>query len=83
MAGSAHPAAPDREYAVIAVTDALAHIATVLAGGACIAAFFRSIVIAVFLQRPRYDPVARISAAITGAVFDTVLPRSAPQARVD
>ena len=83
MAGSTHPAAPGREYAVIAVADALAHVAAVLAGGACIAVFFRSIVIAVFLQRPRYDAVARISAAITGAVFDTVLPRSAPQARVD
>jgi hypothetical protein len=68
---------------VIAVTDALAHVAAVLAGGACIAVFFRSIGIAVFLQRPRYDAVARISIAITGAVFDAVLPRSAPQARVD
>ena len=65
------------------VTGGLSHVAAVLAGGACIAVFFRSIVIAGFLQRPRYDAVARIAIAITGAVFGAMLPRSAPQARVD
>lgn len=83
MAGSAHPAAPGCEYAVIVVTDALAHAAAVLVGAACILGFFRSIIIAVFLQRSRNDAVARLSAAITGAVFDAVLPRDVPQPRVD
>ena len=47
--------------------DALAHAIVLVLGLACVALFFRSIIIAVFLDRPRHDVIARFAALLTWA----------------
>ena len=63
--------------------DTLAHIVALGLGLACIALFFRSIIVAVFLDRPRHDVIARLAATITRAAFDVSLSTRAPQERID
>ncbi len=63
--------------------DTLARIVALVLGLACIALFFRSIIVAVFLDRPRHDVIARLAATITRAVFDVSLSTRAPQERID
>jgi hypothetical protein len=48
--------------------DALAH--AIVLGLACVALFLRSIIIAVFLDRPRHDVIARFAALLTRVAFD-------------
>jgi hypothetical protein len=63
--------------------DALAHAIVLALGLACVALFFRSIIIAVFLDRPRHDAIARAAAWLTRVAFDCFLSRRASQARID
>jgi hypothetical protein len=63
--------------------DALAHAIVLVLGLACVALFFRSIIIAVFLDRPRHDVIARFAALLTWAAFGLFIPRRTPQDRVD
>ncbi len=63
--------------------DTLAHIVALVLGLACIALFFRSIIVAVFLDRPRHDVIARLAATVTRAAFDVSLSTRAPQERID
>ena len=63
--------------------DALAHAIVLVLGLACVALFFRSIIIAVFLDRPRHDVIARFAALLTRVAFGLFIPRRAPQERVD
>ena len=63
--------------------DALAHAIALVLGLLCVALFFRSIIIAVFLDRPRHDVIARSAALLTWAAFSLFIPKRAPQERVD
>ena len=53
--------------------DALAHAIALLLGLVCVALFFRSIIIAVFLDRPRHDVIARFAGLLTRVAFGLLL----------
>jgi hypothetical protein len=63
--------------------DALAHALVLVFGLVCVGLFFRSIIIAVFLDRPRHDVIARFAALLTRAAFGLFIGKRAPQERVD
>jgi len=65
------------------MTADAAHVIALLFGLLCIVVFFRSIIIAVFLDRPRHDVVARWAARATRMAFALILSGRPSQARTD
>ena len=63
--------------------DTAAHIGALLAGLACIGYFFRSIIVAVFLDRPRHDAIVRFAALLTRVAFDAFISPRTPQREID
>lgn len=63
--------------------DTLGHAVVLLLGLACVAMFFRSIIVAVFLDRPRHDVIVLFAAWVTRLAFDLSLSPRATQNRID
>jgi hypothetical protein len=63
--------------------DIAARIAAFVFGAACVLFFFRSIIVAVFLDRPRHDAIARLATRLTRAAFHCVVPEGAAQDHID
>jgi len=64
-------------------SHALARLAAVLFGFACIGLFFRSIIVNAFLSQLRHDLVARWAWMLTEAIFRLFISPRSPQARID